>query len=308
MDLVKKKLTTRWKDYEKKYLKYKNKYLFLKKQIGGQRTVNIYDKANYRNLLFTIDLDDDDDIDILKYEIMRKINDKGDHHIGSIEEINIFQHDGFCIEPKLNGINDTMNNFCMSIEKLRKFSPIPMRSGLMPSLGKKEFSNLSSPEYYGSRSIVENDVGEFDGLVTKGYYLDDDSHIDLEEGRGTYRSLRRDLAIRISLDGHFLNNKLVNGTKRLYQDDIHKEYIGTFVNNNLVNGKITIYDIDGNIFEIHNGRFDDLENIIEGSITRENDQIERGTFTNNLLQGQGSIQYPDGRVVSGNYSKGVLKK
>ena len=63
-------------DYERKYLKYKNKYLFLKKQIGGQRKVNIYDKANYRNLLYTIDLDEDDDINVLKYKILEKMNVK----------------------------------------------------------------------------------------------------------------------------------------------------------------------------------------------------------------------------------------
>ena len=59
-------------DYEKKYLKYKNKYLFLKKQIGGQRKVNIYDKANYRTLLYTIDLDEGDNLDFLKYKIIEK--------------------------------------------------------------------------------------------------------------------------------------------------------------------------------------------------------------------------------------------
>ena len=38
-------------EYKKKYLKYKAKYLYLKKQIGGERTVQIYDKENYKNLL-----------------------------------------------------------------------------------------------------------------------------------------------------------------------------------------------------------------------------------------------------------------
>ena len=295
-------------DYEKKYLKYKNKYLFLKKQVGGQRKVNIYDKANYRNLLYTIDLDEDDDIDVLKYKIRDINNQTGLPYIMGIDEINIFQHAGFCKEPKLNGIDDTMNNFCMSINPVRKFSPIPMRSGLVPSLAKKQFSNTSSYEFYTSRSIIDDDVGVFEGLVTKGYYLEDDSHIDLEEGHGTYRSLRRNLSVRTSLDGQFLNNKLVIGTKRVSSDDTSKEYIGTFVNNNLVNGEITIYGPIRNILEIHNGRFDDFENIIEGSITRENGQIERGTFTNNLLQGQGSITHPDGRIVSGIFENGVLQK
>lgn len=295
-------------DYEKKYLKYKNKYLFLKKQIGGQRKVNIYDKANYRNLLYTIDLDEDDDIDVLKYKIRDINNLIGSSYIMGIDEINIFQHAGFCIEPKLNGINNTMNNFCMSINPVRKFSPIPMRSGVRPSLAKKQFSNTSFPQFYPSRSIIDGDVGEFDGIVNNGYYLDDDSHIELVEGNGTYRSLRHELSVRITLDGDFLNDKLVNGTKSVSSDGITKEFVGTFVNNNLVNGEITIYGPIRNILEIHNGSFDDFENIIEGSITRENGQIERGTFTNNLLQGQGSITYPDGKVVSGTFENGVIQR
>ena len=294
-------------DYERKYLKYKNKYLFLKKQIGGQRKVNIYDKANYRNLLYTIDLDEDDDIDVLKYKIRDINNQTGLSYIMGIDEINIYQHIGFCVGEKLNGINDTMNNFCMSINQVRKFSPIPMRTGLVPSLAKKQFSNTSFPQFYPSRSIIDGDVGEFDGIVNNGYYLDDDSHIELVEGNGTYRSLRRELSVRITLDGHFLNDKLVNGTKSVSSDGITKEFVGTFVNNNLVNGEITIYGPIRNILEIHRGRFDDFVNIIEGSITRENGQIERGTFTNNLLEGNGSIEYPDGRKVSGNYSKGIIQ-
>ena len=91
-------------DYERKYLKYKNKYLFLKKQIGGQRKVNIYDKANYRNLLYTIDLDEDDDIDVLKYKIRDINNQTGLSYIMGIDEINIYQHIGFCVGEKLNGI------------------------------------------------------------------------------------------------------------------------------------------------------------------------------------------------------------
>jgi hypothetical protein len=252
-------------------------------------------------------LEDGDDINVLKYKIIEKMNEKEHTFSGGIDEINIYKYNGSCIGEKLNGISDTMNNFCMSINPVRKFSPIPMRSGLVSSLGKREFSNTSSYEFYGSRSIIEGDVGEFDGLVTKGYYLDDDTHIDLEDGEGIYKSLRRDLAIQISLEGHFLNNKLVEGNKRVSQDDISKEYNGTFVNNNLVNGKITIYGPGRNILEIHQGRFDDFENIIEGSITRANGQIERGTFTNNLLEGPGSIIYPNGEEVTGNYSNGVLQ-
>ena len=253
-------------------------------------------------------MDEGDDIEVLKNQIKDINNLIGSSYIMGIDEINIFQHAGFCIEPKLNGINDTMNNFCMSINPVRKFSPIPMRSGVRPSLGKKEFSNTSSYEFYPSRSIIDDDVGEFEGLVTKGYYLEDDSHIDLEEGRGTYRSLRRNLSVRTSLDGQFLNNKLVNGTKSVSLDHINKEYSGTFVNNNLINGEITIFGPNRTILEKQQGKFDENEQLTEGSITRANGQIERGTFINNLLQGMCSITYPDGRVVSGIFENGQFKK
>jgi hypothetical protein len=81
--------------------------LFLKKQIGGQRTVNIYDKANYRNLLFTIDLDDDDDIDILKYELGNNvyIRDKKNvkHNISKQQYIEIAR---YLLDRELIGSRD----------------------------------------------------------------------------------------------------------------------------------------------------------------------------------------------------------
>jgi len=295
-------------DYERKYLKYKKKYLYLKKQVGGQRTVNIYDKANYRNLLYTIDLDEGDDIDILKNKILEINNKKGITHILSIDEINIHKHEGFCVGQNLAAITDSMNNFCISIIPVRKFSPIPMRSGLVPSLAKKSFTNTSFPQLYLSKSIIDGDEGEFDGTVNTGYHLDNETHIELVDGYGTYKSLRRDLSIQTSLDGHFLNDKLVEGKKKVITRDIDtKEFVGTFVNNNLVNGEITIFGPNRIILEKQNGNFDDNEQLIEGTITRRNGQIERGNFKNNLLQGQGSITYPDGRILSGIFVNGVLQ-
>ena len=54
--------------------------------------MNIYDKANYRNLLYTIDLDEDDDINVLKYKILEKMNEKEHTFSGGINEINIFNY------------------------------------------------------------------------------------------------------------------------------------------------------------------------------------------------------------------------
>jgi len=296
-------------DYERKYLKYKKKYLYLKKQVGGQRKVNIYDKANYRNLLYTIDLDEGDNLDFLKYKIIEKMNEKEHTFSGGIHEINIYKREGFCAEPRLNAITDSMNNFCISIIPERKFSPIPMRSGLVPSLAKKPFTNTIFPHFYSSRSIINGDVGEFEGIVKSGYYLDSETHIELVDGSGTYRSLRHDLSIQTILDGHFLNDKLVEGRKIVISRDIDtKEFVGTFVNNNLVNGEITIFGPNRIILEKQNGNFDENEQLIEGTITRGNGQIERGNFKNNLLQGQGSITHPDGRIVSGIFVNGVLQR
>ena len=99
--------------YEKKYLKYKNKYLFLKKQIGGTRIAKIFDKKDITKLLYEIELDEEDTLEMLINNIIEKIRSKDKSEVENIERIEIFEK-GFC-NNILNEITDKMTDFCMSI-------------------------------------------------------------------------------------------------------------------------------------------------------------------------------------------------
>ena len=284
-------------DYTKKYLKYKSKYFNLKKQIGGQRKVEIYDKNNGNKLLYTLMLDDEDNIEVLKNIILDEI--KSTRDVTNIERIDIFKMQGFC-NPKLNGIDETMNKFCMSIIEKTPFTPVIMSTGF--KFGKKEFTNTTSQHHYESYLIYNNIIGTFYGFVNKGYYLNGTKFIDLENGKGKYE------ASSIMLDGIFINNKLNGKGKKIrYFDDNTEMYTftGIFVNNYLVQGTIikTINKLGLSASETHEGTFeikDDMEIIKKGKVTKSNGIIEEGTFDfrdGYIVIKEGTITRSDGTII-----------
>jgi len=284
--------------YEKKYLKYKNKYLFLKKQIGGSRIVRIYDKKDKKKLLYEIELDVDDTLEILIDNIIEKIRSKDSKEVENIERIEIFEK-GNCIN-KLNGITDKMTDFCMSIINKSQFESVIMNSGVIFTTVKRPFTN-EKQKIYKSNLIVTRCYGTFDGIVNEGIYINSENDISLIKGEGMFK------CNGITLIGSFEYNKLTgSGEKIIYdQDGIYDEYKGIFENNNLVVGTIIYkkhHEIEKQIgkFNLKHG-YEILEN---GKIIRNNGKIEEGTFKNNLLDGIGKITLGD-LEEEGTYINGI---
>ena len=295
------KSSNKYMNYKKKYLKYKSKYFNLKKQIGGQRTVTIYDKNNKKQL-FTIILDGiENDITELKEKIIIEIK-KTEFNI---RDIKIFEYQGFCKE--INEINDSMNKFCISIIKNEQFVPLIMNTGLMVSMGKREFTNTTDEKTYKSNLIVEGSEGIFTGFVNKGKYLEDRQFIDLDEGKGVYKDKEYAKDPTIILEGTFKNNKLYGKGKKIIfgKDGMIYIYTGNFINNLLVDGNINFNNVNFN--ETWHGNFDSkdgIENISSGTILRNGGKIEEGTFKENLLDGEGKMILGD-IVEEGIYIEGV---
>jgi hypothetical protein len=193
--------------YEKKYLKYKNKYLFLKKQIGGTRTVKIYDKKDKKKLLYTIELDKEDTLEILINNIIEKIRSKDKSEVENIERIEIFEKE-IC-NNKLNAITDKMTDFCMSIINKSDFTPVVMNSGIILTTVKRPFTN-EKQKIYKSDLIVTGCYGTFDGIVNDGLYINSENDISLIKGKGIFK------CEGITLEGTFENNKLTGQGKKLF--------------------------------------------------------------------------------------------
>jgi len=272
-------------EYKKKYLKYKAKYLYLKKQIGGERTVQIYDKENYKNLLYKIQLDDDDDIEVLK----NKLRDLEKEKKKDFDDIEIFEKLGPC-GKQLNAINDKMSEFCMLVRRKQEFPKMKLTTGF--SLVDTPIENITSD--FNSTLIYSGIVGVFRGKVNKGNQIKGTPFINLEDGEGEYNGSYGSTSIK--LVGHFINNKLNGeGNKKISFDDKRHEceYTGFFENNELIRGKINckISDSDYNTKESsREGTFDfkDRREIIkEGTMTRHDGIILKGTFINNTLNGNG---------------------
>jgi hypothetical protein len=234
---------------KKKYLKYKAKYLYLKNQIGGQRTVQIYDKNNYRNLLYEIQLDDDDDIEVLKNKLIDLQKER------DFDDIEIFERTPSCVK-KLNGINEKMSQFCMLIKRKQEFQKMKLATGF--SLVDTPIDNTTSDEGFNSNLIYDGIVGVFKGTVIKGNYIKGSLLINLEDGNGEYIGVYGTTSIK--LVGHFMNNKLNGEGKKIISFDNfdnvdnnkrHEyEYTGSFENNKLINGKIN-YKLSHPNIEIH---------------------------------------------------------
>ena len=298
-------------EYKKKYLKYKAKYLYLKKQIGGEKIVKIYDKDNYKKLLYEIQLDDEDDIDVLKNKLIDLEKEK------DFDDIQIFERNGFCSGRPLNGINEKMSEFCMLVRRKQEIPKMKLTTGF--SLVDTPIKNTTSDDDYRSNLIYSGIIGVFKGKVNKGNQIKGTLFINLEDGKGEYNGSYGSTSIK--LVGHFINNKLNGeGNKKISFDNVdykrHEyEYTGFFENNELKRGKINskISDSDSNIIESsREGTFDfkdGIEIIKEGTIRKPDGTILQGTF--DFKDGfeiikEGIITRPDGIILKGTFINNTL--
>jgi len=295
-------------EYKKKYLKYKAKYLYLKKQIGGERTVQIYDKENYKNLLYKIQLDDDDDIEILKNNLIELQKQKEK----DFDDIEIFEKKGSCSSHQLKGINEKMSEFCMLVRRKQEIPKMKLTTGF--STVDTPIKNTTSDDEYRSNLIYSGIIGVFRGKVNKGNQIKGTPLINLEDGEGEYNGSYGSTYIK--LVGHFINNKLYGeGNKKISFDNVDNkrheyEYTGFFENNELIRGKINskISDSDYNTIESsREGTFDFIDRreiIKEGTIRRSDGTILQGTF--DFKDGfeiikKGTIRRPDDTILDGTF-------
>lgn len=115
--------------YYKKYLKYKQKYLELKKQFGGSQELVIFTKDKLTQLL-KIDVDESDDIVIVKNLILQKLNNPNINE----ETIALYEYpEGkTCKNIELNNLPAKANKLCIAFKKSvnpADFIPINIKSG-----------------------------------------------------------------------------------------------------------------------------------------------------------------------------------
>jgi hypothetical protein len=112
-------------NYELKYLKYKTKYLALKKQIGGDNKLRVYEKGNISKPFYEVVLEDDDDINTVKIAIKDKFKAEKNKEI-NIDDIVLYKlvelpstkSKACSIANKINHIkNNESSNLCMEIKK-----------------------------------------------------------------------------------------------------------------------------------------------------------------------------------------------
>ena len=294
-------------EYKKKYLKYKAKYLYFKKQIGGEREVKIYDKDNFKNFLFKTQLDDDDDIEVLKNKLIDLEKEKET----DFDDIEIYEKKGFC-GRRLYAIDEKMSEFCMLVKRKQEIPKMKLTTGF--SLVDTPIRNTTSDDDYRSNSIYPGIVGVFRGKVNKGNQIKGTPLINLEDGEGEYNGSYGSTYIK--LVGHFINNKLNGeGNKKISFDNVDNkrheyEYTGFFENNELIRGKINykISDSDSNTIEFSKeGTFDFIDRreiIKEGTIRRSDGTILQGTFDFKdrfEIIKKGTIRRPDGTILDGTF-------
>ncbi len=287
-----------------KYLKYKNKYLKLKAQLGG-RDVNVYNKINSQ-LNYQIQLDPEDDIYILKNQILSKIGFDN----FTVDDIDVYPYKSSrCTIPKLNEIDPDVSAVCVDVKKRPSVSamvPKNIKTGIDPyetpidgQTGKffiednvifegKVFKGI---KYFNQRVLLEKAFGKVfdsDGSVYYGLFKN-----NLLNGPG--RIVQFDGVI---YQGQFADNQL-NGQGKIIIPD-GDTYDGAFVDNKL-NGEGKI----SNDYETLSGEF--VNNVlVRGEISNANGYFAKGSFVNMLLDGKGIKQYGDGEKQEGYFTQGKL--
>lgn len=290
--------------YKIKYLKYKNKYLKLKAQLGG-RNINIYNKTNSQ-LDYQIDIDPEDDIYTLKSQILSKKN----NNTYTVDDIEIYTFKSSrCTIPKLNSIGQDVSDVCVDFKKK------PNASAMIP----KNIKTGIDPE----ETIIDGQTGKFfieDNVIFEGKVFKGKKYFNqlvfLEKAIGQVK-----LPDGTSYTGLFKNN-LLNGPGRILNFD-GIIFQGQFENNNLNGqGKVILPNGDTyegafvdnklngegkilNDYETLSGEF--VNNVlVRGEISNTNGYFAKGSFVDMLLDGEGIKQFGDGEKQEGFFTLNKL--
>jgi len=288
--------------YKNKYLLYKNKYLKLKEQVAG-RNVNIYSKSDSK-IKYQIDLDPEDDIYILKNQVISK---SGTNNF-NVDDIDVYSFkSNRCTIPKLNNIGPDVTDVCVDIKKKEN---IPLPTNIKTGIDPDE----TPIDGQSGKFAIEPGVF-FDGKVIKGTkYFDQMVNLDKAIGKiitstgtvyaglfvnnllnGPGRIIHSDGAV---FQGQFVNNKLTGQGKVFLPNG--ETYEGTFAFNKLNGpGKIT------NDFECLSGEFEN-NTLVSGEIKNSDGYYAKGSFHKMMLEGEGTKQIPSGEKFQGNFTNGLL--
>ena len=117
------------KNFKLKYIKYKLKYNNLKTLLGGSRQINVYNVSDMSNVFMTIDLDLQDDIDIVKNQILQQINNPQLNQ----SNISLRAHTStYCKPIELNAIGNDITSICFTLKNCVESSslvPIIIKTG-----------------------------------------------------------------------------------------------------------------------------------------------------------------------------------
>ncbi len=282
--------------YYEKYLKYKNKYIQLKKtlenknihktkQLGGNRSITIHSKkpgTTYEPINF----DEDDDIYIFKRQIVQQINNP------EINEEHIILYDfkyGKCTGIIAKKIEPDVTDICVDI-----MTPINSASLVPENISTGRGGILKVP--------VTNLEGEFEfanckfsGMIESGFIYRTSTVLsadilDLVRGFGV-----RTFNSGNILTGQFINNQLEGNGKINHADGAVAE--GFFVSS-VLNGTGKINWPNGELLE---GNFVDGVLDGEGVAVSPEGEVRRGNFVKGILSGKGNITKPDGTIYSGEF-------
>ncbi len=308
--------------YYYKYLKYKKKYLELKKQKGGGRLVQIHSLIP-EITLEPIDLSSDDDIYVLKQQILQQLRRTGGESteptaVQSIDydDFEVVQRiDDRCTGRVIQSINPEISKVCVRMSQRadpKKFVPSRLTSGLRFApdtilVNKTGTFNFSNCKFSGV--IEEGRVNKINGLfIVKGHGLYTTSDGSVVEGTFINDKIEGQVIIRKTngdvIEGLFRDNQL-NGPGRITRAS-GEILEGDFVSNNIVSG--TIIKPNGDRFEGHfvnkklkgsrcrvilsdgtvkTGEFDDNK-LVSGKIIYSNGNEDSGEFVDELLNGVGT--------------------
>ncbi len=270
--------------YYQKYLKYKKKYLELKKQKGGGRLVQIY--SQIPEISFEpIDLELDDDLYVLKQQILQQL---GSSEI-TYDDLEILEsRGGKCTGRVIQHIYPETNELCVRIKKhfdAKKLVPTRITSGLRATTETYILNQTGNFNFSNCR---------FEGVIEEGR-INKANIVFLVKAHGKYTT--REGAI---IEGSFINDKIEGQTKMTTRSGNIIE--GMFVKNEL-NGPGKIIRTNGTILE---GEFI-LNELVEGSILKPNGDRLEGTFLREKLKGRNCrVIEANGTVKTGEFINNKL--
>ncbi len=292
--------------YYQKYLKYKKKYLQLKKQKGGDRMVQIY--SQIPEITFQpIELELDDDLYVLKQQILQQL---GSSEI-TFNDLEILEsRGGRCTGRVIQHIYPETMEVCVRVNKhfdAKKLVPTRITSGLRATTetyitnqtGNFNFSNCRFEGFIEEGRINKANIvflvrahGKYttrEGVVIEGSFINDKI-----EGQTKMTTSSGNI-----IEGMFVNNEL-NGLGKIIRTN-GKILEGEFIQNELAEG--SIIEPNGDRFE---GKF--LREKLQGRNCRvitSNGTVKTGEFVNNKLI-SGKIIYPNSSEDSGEFVNELL--